>query len=38
LQRIASTAKHIANNVKKSLGATGVNLINASGKDAEQSV
>jgi histidine triad (HIT) family protein len=38
LQKISSTAKHIANNVKQSLDATGVNLIHASGKDAEQSV
>lgn len=38
LQKITFTAKNIANNVKKSLGATGVNLIHASGQDAEQSV
>ena len=38
LQKIASTAKMLAQTVKESLNATGVNLINASGKDAEQSV
>lgn len=36
--KIISAAKHIADAMKASLGATGVNLINASGKDAEQSV
>ena len=38
LQKIISIAKYIAKKMKKSLGATGVNLINASGKGAEQSV
>lgn len=38
LYKISSTAKHIAYRMKTSLGATGVNLINASWKDAEQSV
>jgi len=38
LQKITTTAKYLANSMKTSLGATGVNLINASGRDAEQSV
>lgn len=38
LQKIISTAKKIASRMKISLGATWVNLINASGQDAEQSV
>ncbi len=38
LQKIARTAKNMADIFKNKLGATWVNLINASGKDAEQSV
>jgi len=38
LQKITKTAKDIAKKMKRSLGATGVNLVNASGSDAEQSV
>jgi len=38
LQKIILTAKIIADVFKNNLGATWVNLINASGKDAEQSV
>jgi len=38
LQEIISVAKDIAENAKNKLGATGVQLVNASGKDAEQSV
>jgi histidine triad (HIT) family protein len=38
LQEIISIAKELAHKVKKGLGAQGVNLINASGETAEQSV
>jgi len=38
LCKIVSVAKNIAENAKRNLGATGVQLVNASGKDAEQSV
>ena len=38
LKEIVSIAKDIAENAKRNLGATGVQLINSSGKDAEQSV
>ncbi len=38
LQKIVVVAKKIASFMKNSLGASAVNLINASGKDAEQSV
>src|SRR5487761_638675 len=38
LQKIISSAKNISEKLKKSLDAPGVNLVNASGKDAEQSV
>jgi len=38
LKEIVSTAKNISNKMKNSLGAAGVNLVNASGKTAEQSV
>lgn len=38
LQKIARAAKTLADILKNKLGATWVNLINASGKDAEQSV
>jgi len=38
LKEIATTAKELSGKIKNNLGATGVNLVNASGKDAEQSV
>jgi len=38
LFEINKTAKQLAVKIKNNLGATGVNLVNASGKDAEQSV
>jgi len=38
LKEIIAVAKDIAENAKRNLGATGVQLMNASGKDAEQSV
>jgi histidine triad (HIT) family protein len=38
LKEIIFIAKDIAENAKRNLGATGVQLVNASGKDAEQSV
>ncbi len=38
LKEIILVAKNISKKVKDSLGATGVSLVNASGKDAEQSV
>ena len=38
LKEIIFTAKNISNQMKVGLGATGVNLVNASGKTAEQSV
>ena len=38
LKEIISVAKDMAENAKRNLGATGVQLVNASGKDAEQSV
>jgi histidine triad (HIT) family protein len=38
LKEIISVAKDIAQNAKRNLGATGVQLVNSSGKDAEQSV
>jgi len=38
LKEIIAVAKDIAENAKRNLGATGVQLMNASGKDAEQSI
>lgn len=38
LEEINAVAKSLAGKMKNNLGATGVNLVNASGKDAEQSV
>ena len=38
LQKISLVAKDLADRMKRTLGCTGVNLVNASGKDAEQSV
>jgi len=38
LQKIILTAKNISHTMKESLGVSGVNLVNASGQDAEQSV
>lgn len=38
LKEIIFTAKNISRQMKESLSATGVNLVNASGKTAEQSV
>ena len=38
LKEIICVARDIAENAKRNLGATGVQLVNASGKDAEQSV
>ena len=38
LKEIIFTAKNISKKIKESLSATGVNLVNASGKTAEQSV
>jgi histidine triad (HIT) family protein len=38
LAEISKTAKKLAERMKLNLGATGVQLVNASGKDAEQSV
>jgi len=38
LKEIISVAKELAENAKRNLDATGVQLVNASGKDAEQSV
>jgi len=38
LKEITSTAKIIAKSLKKSLDASGVNILHASGKDAQQSV
>ncbi len=38
LEEIAKTAKELAGRIKIKLGVTGVQLVNASGKDAEQSV
>jgi len=38
LKDIISLAKDISENAKKNLGATGAQIINASGKDAEQAV
>lgn len=38
LKEIVETARELAEKVKNNLGAAGVNLVNASGKSAEQSV
>ena len=38
LKEIISTAKNLSEKIKKALGADGVNLVNASGETAEQSV
>jgi histidine triad (HIT) family protein len=38
LGHVASAAKELSQNMKRGLGATAVNLVNASGPDAEQSV
>ena len=38
LNEIMTASKHVSELLRKNLGATGVNLINASGKDAQQSV
>lgn len=38
LKNIISAAKNISNQIKTNLGAKGVNLVNASGEKAEQSV
>ena len=38
LNKIIAASKHVSELVCKNLGATGVNLLNASGKDAQQSV
>lgn len=38
LKEIIAVAQKIAGDIKQNLGATGVNLLNASGKDAQQSV
>ena len=38
LKKVIVVGKNISLQLKKSLNATGVNLLNASGKDAEQSV
>jgi len=38
LQKVISAGKSISGKIKKSLGADGVNLINASGEAAEQTV
>jgi len=38
LEKIISVAKKIASSMKKSLGAKGINILHASGKDADQSI
>lgn len=38
LKKLIINIKKIARGIKKGLGATGVNILNASGKDAQQSV
>lgn len=38
LTKIIAASKHISELIRKNLGATGVNLLNASGEDSQQSV
>ncbi|MDR0369550.1 MAG: HIT domain-containing protein [Candidatus Peribacteria bacterium] len=38
LHNVLSCVKHLSLHYQKTLGATGVNILNASGKDAQQSV